>query len=143
MARCEALLARSVALSCSAARGVETAWTVTNQLIQDIITDFSHQREEDEDEDQEEDEEEQENRDRETADIEDTICELKECLENLERHLKLARTRLMIRERKHQLELCRDREHSRLLAEIEELRQTKRLFQEKIREAECFILSVK
>ena len=116
---------------------METAWTVTNQLIQDIITDFSHQREEDEDE------EEEENRDRETADIEDTICELKECLENLERHLKLARTRLMIRERKHQLELCRDREHSRLLAEIEELRQTKRLFQEKIREAECFLLSVK
>ena len=137
MARCEALLARSVALSCSAAREVETAWTVTNQLIQDIITDFSHQREEDEDE------EEQENRDRETADIEDTISELKECLGNLERHLKLARTRLMIRERKHQLELCRDREHSRLLAEIEELRQTKRLFQEKIREAECFLLSVK
>ena len=82
-------------------------------------------------------------RNRETADIEETICELKECLENLERHLKLATTRLMIRERKHQLELCRDREHGRLLAQIEELKQTKLLFQGKIKEAECFLQSVK
>ena len=82
-------------------------------------------------------------RNRETADIEETIFELKEGLENLERHLKLARTRLMIREKKHQLELCRDREHSRLLAQIEELRQTKLLFQGKIKEAESFLRSVK
>ena len=50
MARCEALLARCVALSCSVAREVERSWSDTNQLIQDIITDFSHQREEEEEE---------------------------------------------------------------------------------------------
>ena len=55
MARCEALLARCVALSCSVAREVETAWTRTNQLIQDIITNFTHQREEEEEEEEEED----------------------------------------------------------------------------------------
>ena len=53
MARCEALLARGVALSCSVAREVETAWTRTNQLIQDIITNFTHQREEEEEEEEE------------------------------------------------------------------------------------------
>ena len=50
VARCEALLARCVALSCSVAREVERSWSDTNQLIQDIITDFSHQREEEEEE---------------------------------------------------------------------------------------------
>ena len=138
MARCEALLARSVALSCSAAREVERVWSITNQVIQDIIQDFSQQREEEEEEASE-----YQDRNQETADIEETICELKECLENLERHLKLAQTRLMIRERKHEMELSRDREHCRLLAQIEELRQTKLLFQEKIKEAECFLQTLK
>ena len=55
MARCEALLARCVALSCSVAREVERAWSDTNQLIQDIITDFSRQGEEEEEEEEEAD----------------------------------------------------------------------------------------
>ena len=80
---------------------------------------------------------------REIADIEDTIRELEECLENVERHLRLATTRIMIREKKHQMELYRDREHTRLLAQIEELQQTKLLFQEKIKEAEYFLQRVK
>ena len=79
----------------------------------------------------------------EIADIEDTIRELQECLENVEIHLKLATTRIMIREKKHEMELCRDREHTRLLAQIEELQQTKRLFQEKIKEAEYFLQMMK
>ena len=79
----------------------------------------------------------------EIADIEDTIRELQDCLDNVERHLKLATTRLMIRERKHQMELYRDQEHSGLLAQIEELKQTKLLFQEKIKEAEYLLQRVK
>lgn len=79
----------------------------------------------------------------EIADIEDTIRELQDCLDNVERHLKLATTRLMIRERKHQMELYRDREHCGLLAQIEELKQTKLLFQEKIKEAEGFLQELK
>ena len=50
MARSEALLARCVALSCSVAREVERAWSQTNQVIQDIINDFTEQREEEEEE---------------------------------------------------------------------------------------------
>ena len=49
----------------------------------------------------------------------------------------------MIRERKHQMELYRDREHCGLLAQIEELKQTKLLFQEKIKEAEGFLQELK
>ena len=52
MARCEALLARCVALSCSVAREVERTWSHTNQLIQDIITDFSQEEEEDEEDEE-------------------------------------------------------------------------------------------
>ena len=53
MARSEALLARSVALSCSVAREVERAWSQTNQVIQDIINHFTEQREEEEEEEEE------------------------------------------------------------------------------------------